>query len=125
MTSRWTPAAAARAAEPAKVDVWTGRLAGGACPLVVMGYTVGSLGRSGSRGVTVLSRSDAILDQLDPLPFRTGDRPVTEVLRPVYRALGLTRCGQEPASTATKPCRCWPPPTPSLHDALRQAAADG
>jgi uncharacterized Zn finger protein len=34
-------------------------------------------------------RSDAILDQLDPLPLRAGGRPVAEILRPAYRALGM------------------------------------
>ena len=33
-------------------------------------------------------RSDAILDQLDPLPLAVAGRPVTELLRPAYRALG-------------------------------------
>jgi hypothetical protein len=36
----------------------------------------------------VAARTDLLLDQLDPVPLGVNGQPVTELLRPAYRALG-------------------------------------
>jgi uncharacterized Zn finger protein len=43
-------------------------------------------------------RADALLDQVDPPPLTAGGRPLTEALRPAYRALASPDAGEAPAA---------------------------